>query len=179
MVPAAWARNRQGVVGLTVLTRIVALVAACAQGIGPQDTSAARAPWALWGTIAPIGFHSAGGELAIALGLTGQLHQRIVSVRLTMGGDEPLCDTSDCQPFAADLSALFGYGTPIGRPLQLSAAAGLGYAGLEDHEGLGLAGELQAAFRPARFLGLGVYGYGNTVGPQYGVSFGIQLGRVR
>ncbi len=137
----------------------------------------ARVPWGLWATIAPIGTHTAEGKTA-AFAFTYQRRQITYSIRLT-GAEGPPCTASDCWPDAIDLSVLAGLGTSASSLWQVSAGAGLGVANLRDDDGVGFSGELQASVRPTRVVGFGIYGFGNTVGPQWGVALGIQVGRLR
>jgi len=147
----------------------------------PEDTASARpraAPWALWGVMAAWGAsHTAGGDAA-AVAVTYQQRHRTYSLRFALA-EGPPCSASDCWPDAMDLAFLLGYGTRVGGIFQASAGAGLGVANLRDDGGVALAGELQLSLRPTRFLGAAVYGWGNTVGPQFGAAFGVQIGRFR
>ena len=148
-------------------------------GSGRKHFPHARAaPWALWGVMAAWGAsHTAGGDAA-AVAVTYQQRHRTYSLRFALA-EGPPCSASDCWPDAMDLAFLLGYGTRVGGIFQASAGAGLGVANLRDDGGVALAGELQLSLRPTRFLGAAVYGWGNTVGPQFGAAFGVQIGRFR
>jgi hypothetical protein len=163
----------------SLATFLAVLVAGATTVARAQDTLAIRktpVPWALWAALAE-GVHTAGYGMGV-VAVTAQARQRIYSLRFAIVGGPP-CDASDCFPYGIDLSVLMGYGTRVGKLVQLSGAAGVGVANSGDNGGIGLAGEVQASLRPTRFVGVGIYGFGNTVGPQCGVSVGIQIGRFR
>ena len=141
------------------------------------STSPARVPWALWGTIAPIGTHTVGGKTA-AFAITLQRRQIVYSIRLA-GAEGPPCTASDCWPDAIDLSALVGLGSSLGAPVHISVAGGIGAVGFRSDGGVALSGEVQASLRATRFLGLVLYGFASTMGPQCGAALGVQVGRLR
>ena len=141
------------------------------------STGRAPVPWALWGTIAPMGTHTVGGKTA-AFAITLQRRQIVYSIRLA-GAEGPPCTASDCWPDALDLSALVGLGSSLGRPVHISVAAGIGAVGFRSDGGVALSGEAQASLRGTRFLGLVLYGFASTMGPQWGAAVGVQVGRLR
>jgi hypothetical protein len=102
----------------------------------------------------------------------------IYSIRLT-GAEGPPCTASDCWPDAIDLSALVGLGSSLRAPVHISAAGGIGVASFQNKDGVALSGEAQASLRPTRVLGLVLYGFGSTMGPQWGAALGLQVGRLR
>jgi hypothetical protein len=178
----ALARQGQGRTSVVVRTAVMVLLhclvpLALLVGQTTPSTSPARVPWALWGTFAPVGAHTLGGKTA-AIAITLQRRQMVYSVRLA-GAEGPPCTASDCWPDALDLSGLVGIGSSLGTPVHISAAAGIGAVGFRDDGGVALSGEVQASLWPTRFLGLVLYGFGSTMGPQCGAAFGLQVGRLR
>jgi len=146
-----------------------------AQG-GPVSQQTARPPLAVWLTIIPIAAASESGP-AGAVGLSFQRRRLLVSTRLALA-EGPPC-SGDCWPDSVDLSLLAGYASPVGQRIHLSAAVGAGVASYRGTGGFGLSLESQAAFRPTRVVGFGLYGWANTFGPQGGLGLGVHIGRLR
>ncbi|HEX9166215.1 MAG TPA: hypothetical protein VF862_09910, partial [Gemmatimonadales bacterium] len=80
-----------------------------------------------------------------------------------------------------DIGLLAGYGTRPGSLIHAHVGVGLGYgeASASAKSGVTVPFEAQVAWRPLPFLGIGLYGWGNTTGPLGGVGAGVQIGRLR
>lgn len=154
-----------------------------AQGVADDgdSRSASQRAWALYLSLGPglTRDGSGGGVLA----LTYQLQHIVMSGRLSWSDEEQPC--SECWPDAADLALVVGIGSRPGRRLHASAAAGLSLASYDPGgsasvaSGVSLAIEGQLSWRVTRLLGPGLYGWGNSLGPQGGIGIVLQLGRLR
>lgn len=95
---------------------------------------------------------------------------------------------------AGDVALLYGYATPTSSRHHAGAAIGIAIVdSCDDREGgffsscvvqrsvLGLPIEAQMAWLPAKYLGIGLYGFGNINRRRSfaGVTLSLQLGRVR
>lgn len=138
----------------------------------PRDTT-----WALWLTVAS-GLHASEGGGSGALALTYQKNHVVGGLRAQVA-EGPPCTASDCWPDAADVAALIGVATAPGRAWVLSAATGVSIAGTRNSSGFGIPLEVQLLLRPTRYLGVGLYGWANTIGMQSGVGIAVNLGRLR
>ena len=154
--------------------------AAVADTAGAQG---ARAPtrFTVWGTVAPLSAPSDMGAGAV----TAQISHLVLSLRLAVGGTS--C-SSECGPSHTDVGVLAGYGIRAGGPFHAYAAAGLALANSANDDAsignfLAIPLQVEVAWRPLKFLGLGVMVFeslGTGDGDSFGaVSLAVQLGKVR
>lgn len=164
--------------GMAIL--VVLLLALSAHESGRAQTAPPSTSW--WGT---AGLGLGGDDASVGfLGASYQDRNVMLSARVTLnrgplGGD----DIND-----------FGlvYCVPIGTE-RLNLSAGIGVGGIWGSRGLGSSGpfgeklpftvglpfELQAFWRPARFFGIGGYGFANvnSLKTILGAGLGVQCGR--
>lgn len=154
-------------------------------GIAAAQNPRPAPPFTFWLSVAPL---SPGRALGTAA-LVAQYRWLVFSGRLALW-DDP-CDASDCWP-NGDVGVLAGYGARAGGRWHFYGGAGVA-SGFDDNSSF-LAIPLQAevTWRPLRFLGVGVMGFGSlaVAGPARGtrnaesrsfggVSLAVQLGKLR
>lgn len=137
-------------------------------------------PWGLWvmpaiGTYSENGCSSLCAGSSIAFPVTWQPSRLTVTARAAAAQDD-----QDIW-HVKDIGVVAGYGTRPGGVFHAHAGIGLGYgeASASAKSGLTIPFEAQVAWRPLPFLGLGLYGWGNTTGPLGGVGAGVQIGKLR
>ena len=164
------------VVGTTIVLGAVTLLPGqCAAQNAGQVAEKPSPAWATWLTV--VGGTTTLGAGGGALALSYQRAHIVWSLRASVSADGGPC--TDCLPDAGDFGAMVSYATAAGHPLHASAGAGIGYAYYPNQSGVGIPVELQVAWRPTRVVGLGLYGWGNSLGPHGGLGIALHFGRLR
>lgn len=146
-----------------------------------SQASTLRDPIRLW---INAGLGLGGSGLAVAGSVSVQPGKHVLSARAIL--------TTDSEEDLADLGLLYGRVLSQGR-FHTSLGAGLARAygshdsGFWDHDGegrkliIGIPLELQLAWRPGRWIGVGVYGFANLNSVQSfgGATLSLQVGKLR
>ncbi len=145
-----------------------------------QAQDQASRPWSLW-AMPVIGSYSENGCASLCAGSSVALPISWQSSRLVLTARAAAAQDDQDIWHVKDISVVAGYGTRPGGAFHAHAGIGLGYgeASASATSGLSIPFEAQLAWRPLPFLGIGLYGWGNTTGPLGGVGAGVQVGRLR
>ena len=164
-------------VGIAIVVMLASF--ALAERAGAEDSGLTSGtpsrPWATWLTVANSWTTMDNIEWANALALSMQRSRVVVSLRLVLAGS----GTSNEGPENGEAGVVLSYASPAGRRLHLSAGAGVGVADFDGDEGWGIPLEFQVGWRATRVIGLGLYGWGNSVGPHGGIGIAVNVGRLR
>ncbi len=139
---------------------------------------AAQNAWALWlsGSLVS-GLSTVGGESNV-LALSFQRNRLVVSGRVS--GSTESCSANVCRwPDPYDVAVVLAVASTGGRRLHASVGTGLALASYRNRNGFALPLEAQASWRATRYLGAGLYCWGNSIGPHAALTIVLQVGRLR
>jgi len=137
-----------------------------------------RNAWALWLSASVVsGLSTVGGESSV-LALSFQRQRLVVSSRVS-GSTEPCSGNVCAWPDPYDVAVVIGLASAAGNRLHASVGTGLALAAYRNRSGLALPLEAQASWRATRFLGAGLYCWGNSLGPHGALTIVLQVGRLR
>jgi opacity protein-like surface antigen len=137
-------------------------------------------PWGLW-VMPTIGSYSENGCAGLCAGSSVAFPVTWQPSRLALTARAAAAQDDQEIWHVKDIGVVAGYGTRPGGVFHAHAGIGLGYgeSSASAKSGLTIPFEAQVAWRPLPFLGLGLYGWGNTTGPLGGVGAGVQIGKLR
>ncbi len=159
----------------TGLALVIGLVAAgaSAQEPAPREPRRTKGTWLSFMPYQASSLDGTGGMGA----LTFQRHHLQVSLRVASFLEH--CTTPTCPVRSFDLGLLAGYASPGGRHWHAAVSTGLALGEHLEVASIGVPIEARVAWRPLRFLGLGVVGWTGGPGPPSGVGLFAQLGNLR